>query len=82
MCSILDAADFVVVEIIVNAWVADFVGGGNDFIDVVSDFVNFAIFWIDGFEATLHFVGIEAIEWLPERFAEEEHWHFWHFADF
>lgn len=63
-----------------NAWVADFVGGSNDFIDVVSDFVNFAIVWIDGFEATLHFVGKEAIEWLPERFAEEEHWHFWHFA--
>ena len=70
----------VVVEVLIDVRMTDFVGGSNDFIDVVSDFVNFAIVWIDGFEATLHFVGKEAIEWLPERFAEEEHWHFWHFA--
>ena len=63
-----------------NAWMTDFVGGSNDFIDVVSDFVNFAIVWIDGFEATLHFVGKEAIELLSVCFSEVEDCHFWHFS--
>ena len=44
----------VVVDIFVNAWMADAVSGFDDFIDVIGDAVDFAVGRINRFEL-LHF---------------------------
>ena len=43
----------VVVEIVVNTAVTDFVCGFNDLVDIVGNFVNFTIGGIDGLKAFL-----------------------------
>ena len=44
----------VVVDIFVNAWMADAVGGFDNFIDVVGNTIDFAVGWIDSLKF-LHF---------------------------
>ena len=59
---------------------ADFVCGFDNFGDIVGDFIKFAVGRVDGLEAFLHFGLKPTIERFPERFADEEDWHFGHFA--
>ena len=63
-----------------NAWVANFVGSLYDFFDVIGYLIDFAIVCLDGVKLALHLGFEEFVEWLPKVFADEEHWHFWHFA--
>ena len=62
-----------------NARVADFVSGFDDFVNIVGNRVDFAIASFDS--AHLLHLGLEElVERLPEAFADEEHWHLWHFT--
>lgn len=72
----------IVVDIIVDAAMADFVGSFDDFFDVVGNFIEFAIGRIDSFVSFLHFAFKPMIEWLPIAFANKKDWHFGHFAFF
>ena len=72
------AATVLVVEVFVNAGMANLVGGDDDFVDIVGDAIDFAVCLIDGFGG-LHLLREEAVEWLPEGFADEKHWHARHF---
>ncbi len=56
----------IVIEIVVNTTMADFVGGFNDVVDIVGDFVDFAVSRIDSLESFLHFGFEPMIEWFPE----------------
>ena len=69
-----------VVEVFVDARVADAVGGVDDFLDVVCNAVNAAVALGDGVHLALHFFIEILVERLPEGFTDEEHRHFWHFA--
>jgi len=51
----------VLVDVVVNAGVTNFVGSFDNFVNVVGDFVDLAIFGFDGFELFLHFVFKESI---------------------
>lgn len=59
---------------------ADFVCSFDNFGDIVSDLIKFAVGGVDGLEAFLHFGFKPTIERFPKRFADEEDWHFGHFA--
>ena len=57
---------FVVIDVIVDAAVANFVGGFNDFGDVIGDFIEFAVGGINSLEGLLE-LGLEpTIERFPE----------------
>ena len=46
----------VFVDIVIDAGVADFFGGADDFADVVGKLVKFAVFGVNGFELFFHLV--------------------------
>ena len=58
---------------------ADLVGSFDDVGYVIGDGVDFAVSCL--YEAVLlELLLKEFVERTPVRFADEEHWHFWHFA--
>ena len=59
---------------------ADFVGGFDDFVHIFGDFVDLTVGGFDSFESFLHLGFKPAVDGFPERFTDEEHRHFWHFA--
>ena len=72
-------AGIVVVEVVVNAWVTNLVGGFDDLSNIVGNLVNLAVVGFD--EAVLLHLGLEEfVEWFPVSFADKEHWHLWHLA--
>ena len=72
-------AGIIIVEVVVNGWMTDFVSGFDDLGNIVGNLVDFAVVGFD----EVHFLHLglkEFVEWLPEALADEEHWHLWHFA--
>ena len=56
---------------------ADFIGGGDDFVDIVGEFEDLRIILRDETERE-HFALDKFHQWAPEALAEEENWHFRH----
>ena len=60
-----EAGGVVVVDIVVNTAVANFIGGLNNFVDIIGDAINFAITIFDSLKWS-HLHSEEAIKRLPE----------------
>lgn len=69
----------IVIDVGVDAGVADFVGGFDDFGNIVGDAVDLAVAFSDCAILTFHFVIKEAIKGFPVGFANKKHGHFGHF---